>query len=180
MSKKLTTLTAKDGRSFTAEVVTQTSGYGSGRDEPGEVLICTREEAFCLAYGSDVDEALGRFEENKRIGRNEADLILSTDDVNFYLVGDDVEGAAERVRAARSLVDLRDALNELREACSEETAYDRRHADEQVDMHALPTFGREPKDTPEIWSWNDGFFLVQDHDGAFELRERNDLDEPVA
>lgn len=79
-----------------------------------------------------------------------------------------------KVNEARDLDTLLDALNSYEPASLEE--WDK--LEQKVDLCDLPTFGKEPESTLEIFSWDDERVLIQntciDQEGAFILVERSE------
>lgn len=87
--------------------------------------------------------------------------------VEFIL--DAVESAAKEARDAKGVEALAQALNNLRDACSEA----RRDPEHALDWHALPTFGgEEPKDTDGVWSWDKYRIVTQSADGSYYTEPR--------
>jgi len=73
---------------------------------------------------------------------------------------------------AKNLSELCDSLNALRD---EIISRDDRHSrlEDEIDLTSLPTFGSNPpRDTAEIWSFDDENLLISRNDGGFELMAR--------
>jgi hypothetical protein len=75
------------------------------------------------------------------------------------------------------------AAKTLKEVCEILNAFERDENDEQdrldhhIDLCDLPTFGKEPEDTTEVFSWNNTHQLIQNTcvGPAFEIVQRSDL-----
>lgn len=72
------------------------------------------------------------------------------------------------------------ASKTLQEVCDILNSFERDENDEQdrlehhIDLCDLPTFGKEPEDTTDIFSWNDTHYLIQNTctGPAFEIVSR--------
>jgi len=74
---------------------------------------------------------------------------------------------ATQVAAAKSLIELRDALNAF------EVTDDRRLED-VVDLPGLPTFGGEdPRRTDGVWSWDADSVLLYDNGRGYYIEQRD-------
>jgi len=74
----------------------------------------------------------------------------------------------QQIENAKNLDELLDTLNGYES--------DDKKLDEAIDLCSLPTFGKEPQDTMEIFSWDDDRVLIQNEyvGPAFELVERTE------
>lgn len=79
---------------------------------------------------------------------------------------------SQKVKSAANLDELLDVLNSFER--DENDGQDR--IEHHVDLCSLPTFGKEPKDTMGIFSWDDERVLIQNTCAgpAFELVERTE------
>lgn len=80
----------------------------------------------------------------------------------------------EKINSAKTLKEVCDLLN----AFERDENDDQDRLDNHVDICELPTFGKEPQDTTEIFSWNETHSLIQNTctGPAFEIVLRNDLE----
>jgi len=77
-----------------------------------------------------------------------------------------MDSIAKLVKEAKTLTELRDALNLYTPSC------DYGKLEHVVDLCALPTFGGEaPDDTEGVWSWDEGNVLLSDK--SFYIAKRD-------
>jgi hypothetical protein len=83
----------------------------------------------------------------------------------------DVQNYISKIKRAPSLWALRDAINEAEEYISQNDLGD---LENYTEMSRLPTFGGEPSESTEIWSWDPEDLIMLGPDGDFMLVSREE------
>jgi hypothetical protein len=95
--------------------------------------------------------------------------------MNWEFIGRNIMTTlSNKITAAKTLEEVCELLNSFEIDAND----DQDRLDHHVDICELPTFGKEPSDTTEIFSWNETHCLIQNTctGPAFEIVLRNDLE----
>ncbi len=90
-----------------------------------------------------------------------------------------IAGLAEEIAGQQNLDDLLKCLREIEAAIDEHQSEfgEKLVLENLFDIAGMPTYGREPFNTSEIYSWDDERFLVAGPPSGWTLEPRYDLEE---
>jgi hypothetical protein len=129
----------------------------------------------------DIDAAVER--ELEDIADNYGSLDIASDELRDFLSDwvereaaiKAIDDIATRIKLASTLRELCDSINEFRDACDEGTDTENAMHSRGVDMCDLPLFGGpEPRDTTNIWSWDEDSLMIADDDGDMKIIDRKE------